>query len=364
MLDCWYLGLSVGYMTVRALILFSISVIFVGRVDTPVLAEGVGHIGPVVLDSYPITFRKDILLHEAHRHPYIERLGAMYLMKIKFGNNFSSRAGAIWRLLFVLALFPWLRKYRFPQLPSLPDEVDFDVSEANLMEEGAVSDDFDNAIEDYRNAYAEEEQALSSEEQVVLGKNESGFIGQDLQDEIEDDGPKSGFFWGKLLSILHLGGTQAGATPPPNAPVTTDIVETGAKTGTEDGRPSLMKALEGTTQDCGVEVATGAPPPRPSDIKTKRRRSANVEFAQDALLNQQRSKHRLSQTSMAVGSRAAVGGNRKSLADISGNGGQREFDVLLKMENDSLRKQNQRLIERLQALNDQQQQYHQQKKNS
>lgn len=120
-------------MIARSFILIFVSATYVGRIDTPVLADGVGNIGPIVLDSYPISFRKDILLHEAHRHPYIERLGAMYLMKVRYGDDFSTRAGAMWRVLFVLAMFPWLRKYRFPPSPKVPDELDFC---ALAMEEG------------------------------------------------------------------------------------------------------------------------------------------------------------------------------------------------------------------------------------
>lgn len=54
----------------------------------------------------------DLLTHEAHRHPYLERLGAMYMMKLRHGEYFGKKAGTSWRLLFVFALMPWLRKYR------------------------------------------------------------------------------------------------------------------------------------------------------------------------------------------------------------------------------------------------------------
>jgi hypothetical protein len=67
-LDCWYLGLSSGYMTVRAIQFIFISVLNIGRIDRPIFAEGVAKVGPVILDSYPISFRKDLLQHEAHRY--------------------------------------------------------------------------------------------------------------------------------------------------------------------------------------------------------------------------------------------------------------------------------------------------------
>ena len=92
MLDCWYLGLSSGYMVMRALQLILIAVLNIGRIDRPILADGkllgyqirndfgllqrkltlniyshilgVANVGPVILDSYPISFRKDLLQHE------------------------------------------------------------------------------------------------------------------------------------------------------------------------------------------------------------------------------------------------------------------------------------------------------------
>lgn len=33
-------------------------------------------------------------------------------MKLKYGKMFVKKTGSIWRLLFVFALFPWLRQYR------------------------------------------------------------------------------------------------------------------------------------------------------------------------------------------------------------------------------------------------------------
>jgi septal ring factor EnvC (AmiA/AmiB activator) len=36
----------------------------------------------------------------------------MYMMKLRHGDRFGDAVGTSWRLLFVYALFPWIRKYR------------------------------------------------------------------------------------------------------------------------------------------------------------------------------------------------------------------------------------------------------------
>lgn len=90
----------------------AISILFIARIDTPVLAPGVGRLGPVELDAASFDFRKEVLMHEAHRHVLIERFGALCLIKLYNGDSFGSRAGGAWRLLYVLITMPWLRKYR------------------------------------------------------------------------------------------------------------------------------------------------------------------------------------------------------------------------------------------------------------
>lgn len=56
--------------------------------------------------------RKEILIHEAHRHPYLETLAYLYMMQLRHRSGFAKRACSAWRLVFVLALMPWLHKYR------------------------------------------------------------------------------------------------------------------------------------------------------------------------------------------------------------------------------------------------------------
>lgn len=41
----------------------------------------------------------------------------MYMLKIRNGKEFGSRAGGCWRLIFVSALMPWLIGYRVSALP-------------------------------------------------------------------------------------------------------------------------------------------------------------------------------------------------------------------------------------------------------
>jgi hypothetical protein len=120
LLECWAIGTSVGFMLSRAAKLLVLTILFIGRIDTPIIGSGIGPLGQV-LDSSPAYFLKDILAHEAHRHPYIERLGVMYLMKLRHGAKFAKTSGTCWRMLFVFALMPWLRKYRVMARPSLQD---------------------------------------------------------------------------------------------------------------------------------------------------------------------------------------------------------------------------------------------------
>ena len=37
---------------------------------------------------------------------------AKYLMKLRYGDEFGKSSGSTWRLLFVFALMPWMRRYR------------------------------------------------------------------------------------------------------------------------------------------------------------------------------------------------------------------------------------------------------------
>jgi len=110
-LESWNLALGIGYMLIRGLYFILAATMFIGRVDVPFLSQDACFVGPFELDSFPLIFRKDLLSHDAHRHPYIERLGVMYMLKLRH-DDFGSRAGTHWRLLFIYALLPWMRKYR------------------------------------------------------------------------------------------------------------------------------------------------------------------------------------------------------------------------------------------------------------
>jgi hypothetical protein len=109
-LECWFIGLGGGVLVGRFTQFILAACFFVGRTDIPFLSRDVAILG-YAFDHVPTNFVKDILVHEAHRHPYFERLLAMYMMKLK-SDKFGSEAGACWRQLFVVALMPWFMHLR------------------------------------------------------------------------------------------------------------------------------------------------------------------------------------------------------------------------------------------------------------
>lgn len=133
-LESWNVALTTGFLLGRGVKLVFATMLNIGRIDRPFLDLDASRLyyAPKLyfsLDFYPTIFRKALLCVEAHRHPYIERLGMIYLMKIRHKEAFARTSGSCWRLLFVFALMPWLRKYRIAARPELEDDSgqDFDL---------------------------------------------------------------------------------------------------------------------------------------------------------------------------------------------------------------------------------------------
>ena len=136
-LECWGFGVTAGYLLVRVCKLLGVALFYVGRVDQVMLAD---HLLGDMLDKYPIYFRKDLLSHEAHRHPYIERLGVMYMLKLLLDDKgeFCNVCGTSWRLVLLHAIMPWLFKRRVHLKSEIEEVIGGDEEEMYEKEEGGV----------------------------------------------------------------------------------------------------------------------------------------------------------------------------------------------------------------------------------
>lgn len=134
MLECWHLGLGGGVLLGRVTQFLLAMAFWVGRIDSYFLSDDVQVFG-YRFDTVPHKFISEILVHDAHRHPYVERMAALYLMRLRYGEHFCSDAGAAWRRLFIATLFPWMLKYRDGYDDDVEDSIDGDTDEQFPLED-------------------------------------------------------------------------------------------------------------------------------------------------------------------------------------------------------------------------------------
>lgn len=100
-------GLAAGFVFVRMMKLMVVSAFSIGRIDRDFLAKDVGKVAGYDFDAFPTIHTRELMSHDAHRHPFLESLGTIYLMKLRHGMEFGNSAGSCFRLIFVYALMPW-----------------------------------------------------------------------------------------------------------------------------------------------------------------------------------------------------------------------------------------------------------------
>ncbi len=89
-------------------------------------------------------------------------------MKLKHGKKFVQKTGSIWRLLFVFALFPWLRQYRI-----LDDDTVTDLEEQyNNDDYDVVGSDGDSGISNSTHTYTMNKNTENALKSKIYSLNE------------------------------------------------------------------------------------------------------------------------------------------------------------------------------------------------
>uniref|UniRef100_A0A7S3UDG6 Uncharacterized protein n=1 Tax=Picocystis salinarum TaxID=88271 RepID=A0A7S3UDG6_9CHLO len=130
-LVCWRMGTGSAGLLVRIGLLLLAVAVYMGRIDVDLLQKDLA-----IFDGYPRWFQVDLIVHEAHRHPFIERLATLYLYRWAYRgkSGFGNTPSACWRLIFVLTLMPWFVKDRVHALQDpIIAEVDMPVSSSKKL---------------------------------------------------------------------------------------------------------------------------------------------------------------------------------------------------------------------------------------
>lgn len=131
--ECWYIATATLTIVVRIGVIFSKLLFGISRTDIAFIHPDVGS------EKTAASFRCEILVNEAHSHPYLDRLCGIYLRRLRDGDRFGNIACQAWRSLFIVGLCPWMIKKQVNVSLDAEKELKDGIRDSQELNEATVS---------------------------------------------------------------------------------------------------------------------------------------------------------------------------------------------------------------------------------